>query len=86
MRAQFNIHSITVIQSRGYELITDRKPTSAHSGDHDRTPPPAPFVLSLSFSYPLKFTVAGEARVVCVNGCEPDSKDGTKYPPVHDNI
>jgi hypothetical protein len=32
------------------------------------------------------FTVAGEARVVCVNGCEPLSNDGTKYPPVQDNI
>jgi hypothetical protein len=31
-------------------------------------------------------TVAGDARVVCVNGCEPLSNDGTKYPPVHDNI
>jgi len=32
------------------------------------------------------FTVAGEARVVCVNGCDPLSNEGTKYPPVHDNI
>ena len=32
------------------------------------------------------FTVAGDARVVCVNGWEPLSNDGTKYPPVHDKI